>query len=166
MIQQPDIQFMLMFGRAYAGAGQWCLDLFKESRWRINLKRTRYKFLNSSSHQLIFVYVFNQGSSLCICALIHTCTKRESEDMVSALFRPSYGVGWLLWGRLLVVGAGVGASRGVPAFRHARGRPPGGSKDWPRLQKKKKKKKWTSLLDKQADQPLTKQWFCERNTAF
>ena len=49
--------------------------------------------------------------------------------VLSALFRPLYGVGWLLWGRLLVVGAGVGASRGVPAFKRARGRPPGGPKD-------------------------------------
>ena len=81
--------------------------------------------------------------------------------MLSALFRPLNGVRWLLWGRWLLVGAGVGASRGVPAFKHARGQPPGGPKNRPRLHKKR-----TSLLDKQVDQPLTKQWFCEQSTAF
>ena len=63
--------------------------------------------------------------------------------VLSALFWPSCCVESQLWGRCFVVGAGVGASRGVPAFKRAWGRPPGGPEDRPSLQK------WTSLLDYQ-----------------
>ena len=61
--------------------------------------------------------------------------------VLSALFWSSCCVESLLWGFCFVVGAGVGASRGVPAFKRARGLPPGGPEDRPSLQK------WTSLLD-------------------
>ena len=49
--------------------------------------------------------------------------------VVSALVRRRVAVG----GRWPVAGAGVGASRGVPAFKRARGRPPGGPEDRPSL---------------------------------
>ena len=75
-------------------------------------------------------------------------------------FRPSCCVELLLWGRCFVVGAEVGASRGVPAFKRTGGRPPGGPEDRPSLQK------WTSLLDNQMDQPLRQlKWTCELSTA-
>ena len=60
--------------------------------------------------------------------------------VLSALFRPSCCVGSLLWGRCFVAGEGVGASRGVPAFKRAWGQLPYGPEDRPSLQK------WTNLL--------------------
>ena len=63
--------------------------------------------------------------------------------VLSALFWPSCCVGSLLWGRCFVVGAGVGASRGVQALKRAWGRPPGGPEDRRSLQK------WTNRLDYQ-----------------
>ena len=62
-------------------------------------------------------------------------------SVLSALFWPSCCVESLLWGRCFVVGAGVGASQGISAFKCARGWPPGGPEDRPSLQK------WTSRLD-------------------
>ena len=58
----------------------------------------------------------------------------------------------------------VSGLRGVcwPSNAHEDGRPVALKTD---LDCTKKKKKWTSLLDKQADQPLTKQRICEPSTA-
>ena len=49
--------------------------------------------------------------------------------VLSALLRPSYCADSLLWGRVFVVGAGVRASRGIPAFKQVWGRSPGGPED-------------------------------------
>ena len=49
--------------------------------------------------------------------------------VLSVLLQPLYCADSLLWGCVFVVGAGVGASRGIPVFKWAWGRLPGGPED-------------------------------------